>query len=69
MFIYLCQFCKQYRKQHNNNCFIPTKLTTKDGEQAIKKAAQISNPKLYLEIKDVLTLLQKSLVIILSHVK
>ena len=47
---FICQFCKQYRKQHNNNRFIPTKLTTKDGEQT-KKAAEISDPKLYFEIK------------------
>ena len=53
VYLLTCQFCKQYRKQHNNNRFIPTKLTTKDSEQTIKKAAQISDSKLYFEIKDV----------------
>ena len=64
-FIY--QFCKQYRKQHNNNRFIPTKMIIKDGEQTIKKAAEISDPKLYFKIK-MLILFQKSFVIILHHV-
>ena len=50
---FICQFCKQYRKQHNNNRFIPTKLATKDGEQTIKKAAEISDSKPYFGIKDV----------------
>ena len=50
---FVCQFCKQNRKQHNNNCFIPAKLTTKDGEQTIKQAAEISDPKFYFEIKGV----------------
>ena len=48
----ICQFCKQYRKQQNNH-IMPLKLTTKDGEQTIKKAEEISDPKLYFEIKDV----------------
>ena len=38
VYLLTCQFCKQYRKQHNNNRFIPTKLTTKDSEQTIKKS-------------------------------
>ena len=51
---FICQFCKQYRKQdNNNNHFLETKLTTKYGEQIIEKAAEISEPKLYFEIKDV----------------
>ena len=45
---FICQFCKQYRKQHNKR-FIPAKLTIKDGKQTIKKAAEISD----FEIKDV----------------
>ena len=49
---FLYQFCKQYRKQHNNNRFVSIKLTAKDGEQKAKKATHISDPKLYFEIKD-----------------
>ena len=32
---------------------MPLKLTTKDGEQTIKKVGEISDPNLYFEIKDV----------------
>lgn len=42
---FLHQFCKQCRKQHNNNHFVSIKLTAKDGEQKAKKATQISDPK------------------------
>ena len=56
---FICQLCKQYRKQHNNIHFIPTKPTTKYGEKAIKKAAEISDPKLYIKIKDVVDLIAK----------
>ena len=64
---FICQFCKQYRKQHNNNRFTPTKLTTIDGEQTTKKSAEIFDLKLYFEIKDV-DLIAKELAIILNHV-
>ena len=50
---FICQFCKQYRKQdNNNNYFIETKLRTKDGEQTMKKAAQISEPIVDLIAKE-----------------
>ena len=32
---------------------MPTKLTAEDGEQKIKETAEISDPKLNFEIKDV----------------
>ena len=51
LYPFRCQFWKQYRKQHINH-LIPTILTTKNGRQT-KKTAEISDSKLYLEIKDV----------------
>ena len=66
LYPFICQFCKQYRKQLINR-LIPTKLTTKNGKQNIKRLQRSLISNCISKLK-MLILLQKNLVIKLNQV-